>query len=73
MSVTTVGLDADARLKAVRRDNFTADDLERGSFEISEDGGNKMFEMKEPSRGGLRLNLKAWAKAKLDPAFRDRN
>ena len=50
-----------------------ADELERGNFVITEDKGNKSFDMKEPHRGELWLNLKEWSEAKLDPAFLDRN
>lgn len=49
-----------------------ADELERGNFGITEDKGYKSFDLKEPHRGGLWLNLKEWSKGKLDPAFRDR-
>ena len=47
--------------------------MERGNFVITGDEGYKSFGMKEPHRGELWLNLKEWSKAKLDPAFRDRN
>jgi cell wall assembly regulator SMI1 len=50
-----------------------ADELGRGNFVITGDEGCKSFGMKEPHRGELWLNLKEWSKAKLDPAFRDRN
>jgi cell wall assembly regulator SMI1 len=50
-----------------------ADELERGNFVITGDKGYKSFDLKEPHRGELWLNLKEWSEAKLDPPLRDRD
>jgi cell wall assembly regulator SMI1 len=46
-----------------------ADELEAGNFLITADGRYKSFDMREPRRGGLWLNLEEWSEAKLDPDF----
>jgi cell wall assembly regulator SMI1 len=50
-----------------------ADELERGNFVITVDGDYKSFDLKEPHREELWLNLKEWSEAKLGTAFRDRD